>query len=52
MIDSIWSILCSRYSDLDSWLDLKYLSVNLVEKLIHKESNHLNKPLKLNEKWY
>ncbi len=38
MIESIWSILGSRYSDLDSWLDLKYLGASLVEKITHQQS--------------
>lgn len=33
MIDSIWSLLAARYSDPDSWLDLKYIGTNLVERL-------------------
>lgn len=33
MIDSIWSLLAARYTDIDSWLDLKYLGTNLVETL-------------------
>jgi len=37
MIDSIWSLLAARYSDIDSWLDLKYLGTNLVENLANFE---------------
>lgn len=37
MIDSIWSLLAARYSDIDSWLDLKYLGTNLVENLANLE---------------
>lgn len=37
MIDSIWSLLAVRYTDIDSWLDLKYLGTNLVETLTKYE---------------
>lgn len=37
MIDSIWSLLATRYTDNDSWLDLKYLGTNIVEALANLE---------------
>lgn len=37
MIDSVWSLLATRYSDKDAWLDLKYLGSNIVEKLANLE---------------
>jgi hypothetical protein len=39
MVESIWSILNSRYNDVDSWLDLKYMGTNLIQKLTHQLKN-------------
>ncbi len=40
MIDSLWSLLASRYSDLDSWLDLKYMGTHIVENLMKLMDNN------------
>jgi hypothetical protein len=37
VIDSIWSLLAARYTDNDSWLDLKYLGTSIVEALANLE---------------
>ena len=39
MIDSLWSLLASRYNDLDSWLDLKYMGTHIVENLMKLMDN-------------
>ncbi len=52
MIDSLWSLLASRYNDLDSWLDLKYMGTSIVENLIKQMDNSPASKEKFHEEAY